>query len=71
MKIQVLIENTALETGAQKALWHEHGLSLLIEAGGHRILFDTGKSGRFVRMSRTNFRLLRADAARMLEHEKD
>ena len=47
MKIQVLIENTALETGAQKALWHEHGLSLLIEAGGHRILFDTGKSGRF------------------------
>ena len=47
MKIQVLIENTALETGAQKALWHEHGLSLLIETGSRRILFDTGKSGRF------------------------
>lgn len=47
MKIQVLIENTALETGTQKALWHEHGLSLLIETGSRRILFDTGKSGRF------------------------
>ena len=43
MKIRCLIENTCnLDT-----LKAEHGLSLLIETGAHRILFDTGASAAF------------------------
>ena len=42
MKIWALVENTALEGYAP-----EHGLSLYIEALGHRILFDMGQSGAF------------------------
>lgn len=43
MKIWVLIENTSLSP-----CWvAEHGLSLLIETCGRRILFDTGASGAF------------------------
>ena len=43
MKIAVLTENTACspEFGC------EHGLSLYIEACGHRLLFDSGQSGLF------------------------
>ena len=43
MKITALIENTA----ARDCLAFEHGLSLLIETGKHRILFDAGDSGAF------------------------
>lgn len=43
MKIITLIENTSDRTD----LHPEHGLSLYIEANGHKILFDTGASGMF------------------------
>lgn len=43
MKVHVLIENTS----AHPQLQAEHGLSLLIEACGHSILFDTGASAAF------------------------
>ncbi len=43
MKIQVLMENTA-----EGALCREHGLSLFLEVEGRKLLFDTGKSGRFL-----------------------
>ena len=43
LKVQVLMENTACREG----ICAEHGLSLYLETGGHRLLFDTGQSGRF------------------------
>ncbi|MBR5213424.1 MAG: MBL fold metallo-hydrolase [Akkermansia sp.] len=43
MKIHVLIENTSTREDLQA----EHGLSLLIEACGQRILFDAGASAAF------------------------
>lgn len=43
MRIHCLIENTS----TQPELESEHGLSLLIETGGIRILFDTGASPAF------------------------
>jgi len=43
MQIHTLIENTT----ARPDLTAEHGLSLYIETGSHRILFDTGKSAAF------------------------
>lgn len=43
MKIHVLIENTSNRADLQA----EHGLSLLIESCGQRILFDTGASSAF------------------------
>ncbi len=43
MKLTVLIENTALSDD----LFAEHGISLYIETGGRRILFDSGQSGAF------------------------
>ena len=43
MKITVLMENTA----CRDDLFFEHGLSLYIETGQHRILFDAGQSGAF------------------------
>jgi len=42
MKITCLVDN-AVEPGTR--LWGEHGLSLLIESHGERLLFDTGASG--------------------------
>lgn len=45
MKLVTLIENT---TGCE-ALACEHGLSLYIESGSHRLLFDAGQSGAFAR----------------------
>ncbi len=43
MKIWVLTENTACREDMQA----EHGLSLYIESGGRRLLFDAGQSGAF------------------------
>jgi 7,8-dihydropterin-6-yl-methyl-4-(beta-D-ribofuranosyl)aminobenzene 5'-phosphate synthase len=42
--ITVLVENTVYE----RHLRAEHGLSLYIDAGGYRILFDTGASALFL-----------------------
>lgn len=61
MKITVLMENSALPGFAC-----EHGLSLLIETGDTRILFDAGQSGAFadnadalgVDLSRVDFAVL-------------
>ncbi len=43
MILKVLMENTALDD----RYVCEHGLSLYLETEKHRILFDTGQSGRF------------------------
>ena len=43
MKITTLIENTTISP----SLTAEHGLSLFVEAAGHRFLFDAGQSGAF------------------------
>lgn len=43
MKVSVLIENTTRDA----SLTAEHGLSLYIETGEHRLLFDTGATGAF------------------------
>jgi len=45
MKITTLIENTL--AGGAVGLKPGHGISLLIEHRGKRILFDTGSSNRF------------------------
>ena len=44
MKISVLNENTA----GKRGFLAEHGLSLLIEHGGKRFLFDAGQTGVFL-----------------------
>ena len=46
LRITTLIENNP---DAQNKLCFEHGLSLLVEADGRRILFDTGQSGDFIK----------------------
>lgn len=43
MKLVTLVENTTNRAD----LTAEHGLSLYIETGGHKILFDAGESGCF------------------------
>lgn len=45
MTLTVLLENTARRADLQA----EHGLSLYIEACGHRILFDMGQTNAFAR----------------------
>ena len=42
MEITVLTENTV----SRRGLLAEHGLSVLVEEGGKRILFDTGQDRR-------------------------
>ena len=44
VKVSILVENTA----RREKLWAEHGLSLLVEVKGRRILFDTGQSGEIL-----------------------
>lgn len=43
MRLVTLLENTT----CREDLACEHGLSLYLETGGHRILFDAGQSGAF------------------------
>ena len=43
MKVVTLMENTACREGLQA----EHGLSLYLETGSHKILFDAGQSAAF------------------------
>ena len=50
MKVVALIENTKLE--GMQDLIAEHGLSLYIESGDKRILFDTGASDAFEQNAR-------------------
>jgi len=45
MKITVLVENNTIS----EALEHRHGLSLYIETGKHRLLFDVGPDDSFIR----------------------
>ena len=47
-KITTLAENSVYGKGLQG----EHGLSLLVEAGEHKMLFDTGASDLFLRNAR-------------------
>ncbi|MEF2574746.1 MAG: MBL fold metallo-hydrolase, partial [Eisenbergiella sp.] len=64
MKITVLTENTANKRG----LLGEHGLSVLIEVRGKKLLFDTGQSSVYVRNAeRLGMRLDDADAV-VLSH---
>lgn len=49
MKIQVLAENTACRPDVKA----EHGLSLYIETGAHKILFDAGQTHLFAENART------------------
>ena len=44
-KITTLVENAVYG----RSLQAEHGLSLLIESEGYKILFDTGQSDLFIR----------------------
>ena len=45
LKITALMEN---RSSANRALVNEHGLSLIIEKNGHRILFDCGQNHHFI-----------------------
>lgn len=64
MRIHVLAENTT----CRDDLAAEHGLSLLIEACGRRLLFDTGASGVFAdNAARMGLDLSTVDAA-VLSH---
>lgn len=45
LKITTLIENTKDKNSVLKS---EHGLSFFIEKDGHKLLFDTGQSGKFL-----------------------
>jgi 7,8-dihydropterin-6-yl-methyl-4-(beta-D-ribofuranosyl)aminobenzene 5'-phosphate synthase len=49
MKIVTLIENVVYDQG----LVAEHGLSVYIETGNHKLLFDTGQSGLFLQNAKT------------------
>ncbi|KZL91433.1 MBL fold metallo-hydrolase [Clostridium magnum] len=58
LKITTLIENSQ---GDNKELINEHGLSLYIEVDEVKILFDTGKSGDFIK----NAERLKVDLSRL------
>ena len=53
MKISVLNENTA----GKRGFLAEHGLSLLIEHGGKRFLFDAGQTGVFLTTLKSSERI--------------
>lgn len=56
MKVTCLVENSV----SRGKVWAEHGLSLLVEARGGRVLFDLGESGTVLRH---NAAILQADLA--------
>lgn len=58
LKITTLIEN---KPSTNSQLYYEHGLSLYIEAGKIKILFDTGQSGDFIK----NAELLKVDLSKL------
>lgn len=58
LKITTLIEN---KPGINTELYYEHGLSLYIEAGKIKILFDTGQSGDFIK----NAEILKVDLSKI------
>lgn len=65
MRVTVLVENTV---GRTLPISGEHGLSLWVEFGGHKLLFDTGQRGAVVSNA---FRLgvdLRTAEAVVLSH---
>ena len=64
MKITTLIENTACAPW----LTAEHGLSLFVEAAGHRFLFDAGQSGAFADNARKLHIDLRSAEFAVLSH---
>ena len=49
MKIVVLLENSP----SCPRFLAEHGLSLYVETGGRRILFDMGQTDRFIKNAET------------------
>ena len=59
MKITILMDNER----EREELFCEHGFSALVELDGHRILYDTGSSGRFL----DNARLLGLDLSDVTE----
>lgn len=60
MKVYVLVDNTSVPGGPEG----EHGLSLFIESGKHKIVFDTGQGERFLRNAeKMNVNLSDAQAA--------
>ena len=64
MRISVLLENTAFSDEFEA----EHGLSLCIETGGHKILFDMGQTDAYARNAeRLGIDLSLVDAA-VLSH---
>ena len=65
LRITTLIENNP---GDKKELCFEHGLSLLIEADGKRILFDTGQSGNFIKNAMTLMQDLKNMDAVVISH---
>ena len=48
MKVTVVVDNAIPFSGAKHPLLAEHGLSLLIEHSGKKVLFDTGQSAAVV-----------------------
>jgi 7,8-dihydropterin-6-yl-methyl-4-(beta-D-ribofuranosyl)aminobenzene 5'-phosphate synthase len=61
IKFTTLVDNT-VKFGTQ--LWAEHGLAILVEADGKKILFDTGQSGNVLlhNVERLNIDLTDIDA---------
>ncbi len=64
MKVTALLENTS----AREDMLTEHGLSLYIETGTQKLLFDTGQSDRFARNADTLGIDLTAVDAAILSH---
>ena len=70
MKVTALIENTRAE--GSEDLRAEHGLSLYIEHGEKRILFDTGASGAFAdNAARLSIAIEAVDMAVISHHHYD